>query len=196
MLSKGSRNWKRSEVAVEKCLLTQDNALPTYGSLVSHNKTLFDTEAPTELESSLPTPSKEQERPCHDKMSSKNALRCITVSEVVLPPVKWYKRLYIPGLTHSRPSPFSNVIRTTKYTILNFPVKNLWEQFHRFANLYFLLIPILNFIPAIGAVGKEVAFIPILFILSVTAAKDIFEDYRRYKSDRTVNKKLCRVYDR
>ena len=67
-------------------------------------------------------------------------------------------------------------IRTTKYTILTFLPKNLFEQFHRVANVYFVIIVILNWIPQISAFGKEVAMIPIVFVLSVTAIKDAFED--------------------
>ena len=49
--------------------------------------------------------------------------------------------------------------------------KNLLEQFHRFANLYFLFIVLLNWIPAISAFGKEVTMIPVIFVLGVTAIK-------------------------
>ena len=47
-------------------------------------------------------------------------------------------------------------IKTTKYTIWSFLPKNLFEQFHRFANLYFLFIVLLNWAPEINAFGKEV----------------------------------------
>ena len=120
--------------------------------------------------------------------------RRLTSRSVTLPKEKWYKRIRIPGVTH-RASPYSNVVHTTKYTILTFLPKNLWEQFHRFANIYFFMIIILNFIPAIEAVAKEVAWIPLTAILLVTAVKDLFEDYRRYRSDKEVNRRRCRVYD-
>ena len=89
----------------------------------------------------------------------------------------------------------SNSIRTTKYTILTFLPKNLFEQFHRFANWYFLFIIILNFVPQIQAFGREVSMIPLLFVLSVTAIKDAFEDLRRFRSDREVNNRAVQVYD-
>lgn len=38
--------------------------------------------------------------------------------------------------------------------------------------------------------------IPIVFVLSVTAVKDAYEDWRRYKSDEKVNHSSCRVWDR
>jgi len=41
----------------------------------------------------------------------------------------------------------SNKIRTSKYTILTFLPLNLFEQFHRLANVYFLILVILNWIP-------------------------------------------------
>lgn len=37
-----------------------------------------------------------------------------------------------------------NKIRTAKYTPLSFVPKNLWFQFHNIANIYFLLVVILN----------------------------------------------------
>ncbi|XP_045030963.1 phospholipid-transporting ATPase VD isoform X1 [Daphnia magna] len=87
-----------------------------------------------------------------------------------------------------------NAIRTSKYTPLSFIPKNLLEQFHRFANLYFLFIVLLNWIPAISAFGKEVAMIPVIFVLGVTAIKDAFEDHRRRQSDLRINNSTCRVY--
>jgi len=87
-----------------------------------------------------------------------------------------------------------NSIRTSKYTPLSFIPKNLLEQFHRFANLYFLFIVLLNWIPAVSAFGKEVAMIPVIFVLGVTAIKDAFEDHRRRESDKRINNSTCRVY--
>ena len=122
-------------------------------------------------------------------------LRRLTAREVTLPPVKWYRQIRIPGITTKWSSPYSNAVHTTKYTILNFLFKNLWEQFHRVANIYFLFVALLNFVPAVEAFAKEIGFIPLLFVLTVTAVKDIFEDYRRYKSDKEVNSRITKVYD-
>ncbi|CAL4122701.1 unnamed protein product [Meganyctiphanes norvegica] len=88
----------------------------------------------------------------------------------------------------------SNRICTTKYTLLSFLPKNLFEQFHRFANLYFLFIVLLNFVPAVEAFGKEISMLPLIFVLGITAIKDLFEDRRRYNSDKKVNNAHCRVY--
>lgn len=90
----------------------------------------------------------------------------------------------------------SNHIQTSKYTLWTFLPKNLFEQFHRFANLYFFFIIALNWVPEINAFGKEISMIPIVFVLSVTAIKDLFEDRRRHRSDRRINNNTCRIYSK
>ena len=99
-------------------------------------------------------------------------------------------------LQHPNAGYADNRVRTTKYTLLTFLPKNLFEQFHRFANLYFLFIVMLNFVPEINAFGKEISMLPVIFVLGVTAVKDVFEDRRRYRSDKRVNNSYCRIYKR
>ena len=57
----------------------------------------------------------------------------------------------VPAKTPKRDHPngkyVDNKIRTTKYTLLTFLPKNLLEQFHRVANLYFIFIQLLNWVP-------------------------------------------------
>lgn len=89
-----------------------------------------------------------------------------------------------------------NAIKTTKYTPLLFIPMNLFEQFHRLANLYFVGLAILNFVPVVNAFQPEVALIPICVILALTALKDAWEDFRRYQSDRKLNNTPCFVYTR
>uniref|UniRef100_A0A3Q1EZ03 Phospholipid-transporting ATPase n=1 Tax=Acanthochromis polyacanthus TaxID=80966 RepID=A0A3Q1EZ03_9TELE len=90
----------------------------------------------------------------------------------------------------------SNAIKTTKYTLLLFIPMNLFEQFHRLANIYFVGLAILNFIPVVNAFQPEVALIPICVILSLTAMKDAWEDFRRYQSDRKLNNTPCLIYSK
>lgn len=100
-----------------------------------------------------------------------------------------------PHRDHPNGGRVGNKIRTTKYTLLSFLPKNLLEQFHRIANLYFIFIVLLNWVPAINAFGKEIAMIPVLFVLGVTAIKDLFEDRRRRQSDKRINNTTCRIYN-
>ncbi|KAK7062688.1 phospholipid transporting ATPase [Paramarasmius palmivorus] len=80
-----------------------------------------------------------------------------------------------------------NKVRTTKYTILTFIPKNLYEQFRRAANMFFLTLVVLQLFPIFGAASGAIAVMPLAFILTVTAIKDAVEDYRRATLDEEVN---------
>ncbi|KAG8221446.1 hypothetical protein J3R82DRAFT_1642 [Butyriboletus roseoflavus] len=80
-----------------------------------------------------------------------------------------------------------NKVRTSRYTLLTFLPKNLYEQFHRIANIYFLALVIFQLFPIFGAASASTAAFPLLFILVVTAVKEGLEDYRRAKLDEEVN---------
>jgi magnesium-transporting ATPase (P-type) len=88
---------------------------------------------------------------------------------------------------------FSSKISPTRIFFHFLPL-NLFEQFHRFANVYFVFIAILNFVPQVGAIDPYLALGPPIFILTVTAVKDGYENYRRYRSDREINSTLSKVY--
>ncbi|KAM4826683.1 phospholipid-transporting ATPase VB-like, partial [Thomomys bottae] len=89
-----------------------------------------------------------------------------------------------------------NQIKTSKYTVLSFVPKNLFEQLHRFANLYFVAVVVLNFIPVVNAFQPGVSVVPVCVILIVTAIKDAGEDFRRYRSDKVINNRECLAYSR
>ncbi|KAK0224812.1 phospholipid-translocating P-type ATPase [Armillaria nabsnona] len=80
-----------------------------------------------------------------------------------------------------------NKVRTTKYTILTFIPKNLYEQFRRVANLFFLTLVVLQLFPVFDAASGAISVLPLAFILTVTAIKDAVEDYRRATLDEEVN---------
>lgn len=86
-----------------------------------------------------------------------------------------------------------NSIRTGKYSILTFIPRNLFEQFHRVAYIYFLIIAVLNQLPQLAVFGRGVSILPLAFVLLVTAVKDAFEDYRRHRSDRVENNRVASV---
>ncbi|KAL1338670.1 hypothetical protein HN51_033277 [Arachis hypogaea] len=86
-----------------------------------------------------------------------------------------------------------NSIRTAKYSILTFIPRNLFEQFHRVAYIYFLIIAILNQLPQLAVFGRGVSILPLAFVLLVTAVKDAFEDWRRHRSDKVENNRLASV---
>uniref|UniRef100_A0A8C1YGV5 Phospholipid-transporting ATPase n=1 Tax=Cyprinus carpio TaxID=7962 RepID=A0A8C1YGV5_CYPCA len=89
-----------------------------------------------------------------------------------------------------------NAIRTNKYRLWSFIPMNLFEQFHRMANIYFVGLAILNFVPVVNAFQPEVALIPICIILALTAVKDGWEDFRRYQTDQQLNNTSCFIFSR
>lgn len=52
----------------------------------------------------------------------------------------------------------------------------LFEQFRRWANIFFLMIALLQQIPDVSPTGRYTTLVPLLFILSVSAIKEIIED--------------------
>uniref|UniRef100_A0A670YRL3 Phospholipid-transporting ATPase n=1 Tax=Pseudonaja textilis TaxID=8673 RepID=A0A670YRL3_PSETE len=89
-----------------------------------------------------------------------------------------------------------NKIKTTRYTFLSFIPKNVFEQFHRFANIYFVAIVVLNFVPVVNVFEPGISVLPVCVIMAITALKDAWEDFRRYKLDKEINSMGCLVYSR
>jgi phospholipid-translocating P-type ATPase (flippase) len=88
----------------------------------------------------------------------------------------------------------SNYVQTTRYNILTFLPKNLWEQFHRVANVFFVFLMILTLTPISPVIpGPTVA--AVVAILTFQAIKDAWEDYKRYKSDIQVNSRKLTLVD-
>lgn len=87
----------------------------------------------------------------------------------------------------------SNELRTTKYTVLTFLPKNLFEQFKRLANFYFLVTALLQTFLPFSPVGPATSLVPLLFVVTTTAVKQGYEDYLRHKLDREVNNRVCHV---
>eukprot|EP00760_Papus_ankaliazontas_P014969 PhM_4_TR16204/c0_g1_i1/m.42219/K14802/DRS2, ATP8A; phospholipid-transporting ATPase len=75
----------------------------------------------------------------------------------------------------------NNSISTTKYSLWLFLPMNLWDQFQRTSNIYFLIISILQIFPF--SPYAPTAWLPLVFVLAVNATKEAVEDYNRYRSD-------------
>ncbi|CEO95937.1 Phospholipid-transporting ATPase [Plasmodiophora brassicae] len=94
---------------------------------------------------------------------------------------------FVGGSPTPRLSPYpSNYISTTKYSLLTFLPKNLFEQFMKKANAYFLVIAILSSMP-FSPKNPWVSILPLIFVLTVSAVKEAIEDYARYKMDQALN---------
>ncbi|KAG9102404.1 putative aminophospholipid-translocase [Ceratobasidium sp. 370] len=81
----------------------------------------------------------------------------------------------------------ANVVRNQKYTVFSFLPLVIYAQFKFFFNLYFLLVALSQFIPAlkIGFIATYVA--PLAFVLAVTMGKEAWDDVLRNRRDREAN---------
>ena len=87
----------------------------------------------------------------------------------------------------------SNYISTKKYTVLTFLPLNLFEQFRKKANLYFLIIACLA-LAEFSPKNPVFSWLPLLFVLAVSAVKEAFEDYKRYQMDKEINHRRIDVF--
>ncbi|XP_064637664.1 probable phospholipid-transporting ATPase IA isoform X4 [Lineus longissimus] len=87
----------------------------------------------------------------------------------------------------------NNKISTAKYSFISFLPKFLFEQFRRYANIFFLFIALLQQIPNVSPTGRYTTAVPLLLILLVSAIKEIIEDFKRHKADTGVNKTEVQV---
>ncbi|KAL2943008.1 Phospholipid-transporting ATPase 1 [Bienertia sinuspersici] len=98
-----------------------------------------------------------------------------------------------PVKTNERFEFAGNSIRTSKYSVITFLPRNLFEQFHRVAYIYFLIIAVLNQLPQLAVFGRGASVLPLAFVLTVSAIKDAFEDFRRHRSDNVENNRLASI---
>ncbi|XP_035495956.1 probable phospholipid-transporting ATPase IM isoform X2 [Scophthalmus maximus] len=87
----------------------------------------------------------------------------------------------------------TNAIKTSKYNLFTFLPLNLFEQFQRIANAYFLFLLVLQVIPQISSLSWFTTVVPLVLVLSVTAAKDATDDINRHRSDNQVNNRKAQV---
>jgi len=64
--------------------------------------------------------------------------------------------------------------------VVNFLPKALLLQFERYANIYFLVIAILQCIPDISPLSSWSAIAPLVFVLAVSMTREGFEDVARH----------------
>uniref|UniRef100_A0A3Q3F832 Phospholipid-transporting ATPase n=1 Tax=Kryptolebias marmoratus TaxID=37003 RepID=A0A3Q3F832_KRYMA len=86
-----------------------------------------------------------------------------------------------------------NAIKTYKYNALTFLPLNLYEQFKRVANIYFLALLILQIIPEISTLPWYTTLIPLVIVLGITAIKDLVDDLARHRMDKEINNRKCEV---
>ncbi|OEL22475.1 putative phospholipid-transporting ATPase 4 [Dichanthelium oligosanthes] len=87
----------------------------------------------------------------------------------------------------------TNYITTTKYNIITFFPKAIFEQFRRVANLYFLLTAILSLTP-VCPFSPVSMIAPLAFVVGLSMLKEGLEDWRRFIQDMKVNNRKVAVH--
>lgn len=86
-----------------------------------------------------------------------------------------------------------NHVSTAKYNIATFMPKFLFEQFSKYANLFFLFTAALQQIPNISPTNRYTTIGPLIIVLLVSAGKELIEDFKRKNSDKSLNHSKTRV---
>ncbi|CAN4089112.1 unnamed protein product [Withania somnifera] len=100
-----------------------------------------------------------------------------------------------PHLHEKKPLKYcTNFICTTKYNVITFLPKALFEQFRRVANLYFLLCAILTLTTDLSPFDPFSTVAPLVFVVGLSMAKEGLEDSKRFLQDMNVNCRKASVY--
>eukprot|EP00667_Euglena_gracilis_P000593 EG_transcript_593 len=102
------------------------------------------------------------------------------------------ERIITPGQQNLLYS--TNEVRNSKYTLVSFLPLNLYEQFRRPLNRYFLLVACLQFIPVIAPVSPISTLLPLALAFLLTAAKEGYDDLQRHRADFVANNTLYHVW--
>ncbi|XP_039060422.1 phospholipid-transporting ATPase 1-like isoform X1 [Hibiscus syriacus] len=180
----------------------------------------MDSKTPVEnlysIEPALSSSSRRSNFSAHSKSVGRSSIREVSFSDLGPKPVKYGSRgaesetynmsqkeindedarlvqINDPVKTNERFEFAGNSIRTGKYSVLTFLPRNLFEQFHRVAYIYFLVIAVLNQLPQLAVFGRFASILPLAIVLLVTAVKDAYEDYRRHRADKIENNRLASV---
>lgn len=132
-------------------------------------------------ETSMGDPAKSSPQAPHDPKNPKRRLIDIKAGKELTP--KEYKKL---GYT-------DNSIKSYKYEWIFFLPVNLFEQFQRIANIYFLVIVIICFVPPLSPQTPLTSLMPLVLVLALQAVKDGMEDWKRHSSDKKDNTAPAKV---
>ncbi|KAH9261482.1 hypothetical protein BASA81_000138 [Batrachochytrium salamandrivorans] len=85
-----------------------------------------------------------------------------------------------------------NVVVTSRYNVVTFLPKFLFEAFSKFANAYFLVVCTMQAIPLVSITdGVPLTLVPLSVVLFVEAVVTALEDRQRHKDDALANSSKC-----
>ncbi|KAF4123912.1 Magnesium-transporting ATPase (P-type) [Geosmithia morbida] len=90
----------------------------------------------------------------------------------------------------------SNDIRTSRYTVWDFVPKQIFFQFSRVGNFYFLCVGIPQTIPGLSTTGSYTTILPLMFFVIATIIKEGYDDWKRKRLDIIENANFATVLGR
>ncbi|KAF9366256.1 hypothetical protein BGX34_004707 [Mortierella sp. NVP85] len=86
-----------------------------------------------------------------------------------------------------------NRISTSKYNYFTFLPKFLFEQFSKYANIFFLFTACIQQIDGVSPTSRYTTAVPLALVLFATAVKEVMEDFKRHASDSETNARKSKV---
>lgn len=87
-----------------------------------------------------------------------------------------------------------NHISTTKYNAATFLPKFLFQEFSKYANLFFLFTSIIQQVPHVSPTNRYTTLGTLMVVLVVSAIKECVEDIKRVHSDNELNNAVTEIY--
>lgn len=86
-----------------------------------------------------------------------------------------------------------NWIRSSRYSFWSFFPRQLFAQFTKLANFYFLVVAILQMIPGLSTTGTYTTIVPLMIFVCISMGKEGYDDLRRYRLDKEENNRIVSV---
>ncbi|KAG0227094.1 hypothetical protein BGW42_003152 [Actinomortierella wolfii] len=119
------------------------------------------------------------------RLSSKRSARVIPINPLRTTPL----------IQPETGKPFiSNSVTTARYSFWDFLPKQLYAQFSKIANVYFLFVASLQMVPSWSPTGQYTTLVPLLTFLSIAIAHEGYDDYRRHRQDNVENNQMANVF--
>ena len=90
----------------------------------------------------------------------------------------------------------TNKITTARYNVFTFFPIQLFEQFKKAANLYFLFIGLLQQIPNLSPTGQFTTIGPLIIFVFLSMMREAYDDLKRHRQDRKENNKTVEVFEK
>ena len=87
-----------------------------------------------------------------------------------------------------------NHISTTKYNFATFLPKFLFQEFSKYANLFFLCTSAIQQVPHVSPTNRYTTIGTLLVVLIVSAMKECIEDIKRANSDKELNNSTAEIF--